>query len=502
MAPMTPSTQSAARTTYRSVFAARPFRVLFTALLMYVLGFEFEILGLSVLVFVQTRSAFWTALAFSLGFAPQVVGGALVSSLADRLPPRTVIWTGLLGRAAPGLVIGLWPGLPVPAMLALVAAAATAAPVFTAAISGLLPDVLDGDRYVLGRSIFNLTGSGAQIIGLGIGGAVLAALPARWLLLAAGAALAVAAAVIRFGLQPVPRLRPPARGIIRTTVTGHVELLADRTVRGLLLAQWLPAWFSAAAESLIVPYTGSLGRPASAAGPLLAAVPAGMLVGEVLVGRFCPPGRRRRLAFPLVAGIGLPLLALFFRPALSLAAVFLLISGAGFAYQLGLQQAFLDSVPERRRGQAFGLNSTGAMGGQGLIPPAAGGLASVTGAGTAMAIAGAATILAALALRGPLTGRWRRANGLLGRGRGLDGQEVGHADEPEYLPLEGPDAAPALVVNQPRPDHADGAPAGAQLAAARSEHVLDPVRVRAVGQGEQEAVLGPEHVDRRLVPAT
>src|SRR5580692_6168180 len=117
-------TPPAARTTYRSVFAVGEFRVLFAAQLMYVLGFEFEILGLSVLVFAQTRSAFWTALAFSAGFAPQAVGGALFTSLADRLPPRLVIGTGLLARAVPGLVIGLRPGLPIPVMLALVAVAA------------------------------------------------------------------------------------------------------------------------------------------------------------------------------------------------------------------------------------------------------------------------------------------------------------------------------------------------------------------------------------------
>jgi MFS family permease len=395
------------------VFAAREFRVLFAAQFMYVLGFQFELLGLSVLIFAQTGSAFLTALAFGMGFAPQVVGGALFSALADRLPPRLVIATGLLTRAAPGLVIGLWPALPVPVMLALVAAAASVAPVFTAALSGVLPDVLDGDRYVLGRSVFNLTAAGTQIAGLGIGGAVLAVLPVRWLLLAAGGALVAAAVITRLGLRPrnARNARDAragggrAHGIIRATMAGNIELLRDRTVRGLLLAQWLPAWCIAGAESLIVPYTGALGRPASAAGPLLAALPAGMLLGDLLVGRFCAPGTRTRLAFPLAVTMGVPLLALAFplpTPAVFLA---LLASGTGFAYQLGIQQAFLHSLPEQRRGQGFGLNSTGLMGGQGLTPAAVGALAGVLGAAPTMALAGAATVLAAVALRGPLVGR-------------------------------------------------------------------------------------------------
>ena len=401
--------QPSGRTTYRSVFAAAEFRVLFAAMAMYVLGFQFEILGLSVLVFAQTKSAFLTALAFSMGFAPQAVGGALFTSLADRLPSRLVIATGLVTRAAPGLVIGLWPALPIPVMLALVAVAATIAPVFTAALSGLLPDVLDGDRYILGRSVFNLTGAGTQIAGLGIGGVLLAAVPVRWLLLAAGAALVIAAVVTRLGLRPrkarAPRGPATVGGIVRATMAGHVELFRDRTVLGLLLAQWLPAWLVAGAESLIVPYNGSLGRPASAAGPLLAALPAGMLLGDLLVGRFCAPGTRTRLAFPLAAAMGVPLLGLVFRPPLPLACLALLACGAGFAYQLGIQQAFLDSLPEQRRGQGFGLSSTGTMAGQGVTPALVGALAGAIGAAAAMAVAGTATALAALALRGALTGR-------------------------------------------------------------------------------------------------
>jgi MFS family permease len=445
-------TPPAARATYRSVFAVGEFRVLFATLLMFVLGFEFEILGLSVLVYTQTRSAVWTALAFSMGFAPQALGGALFTSLADRLPPRLVIAVGLLTRAAPGLVIGLWPALPVPAMLALVAAAATATPVFTAASSAVLPDVLDGDRYVLGRSVFSLTGSATQIIGLGIGGALLAALPARRLLLAAGLSLLVAAVVARLGLRPRPARTDgraartdgraalsdstdgrsaransrTTRGIVRATMAGNLELLADRTVRGLLLAQWLPAWFVTGAESLIVPYAGSLGHPPSAASPLLAATPAGILLGDVVVGRFCRPAARQRLAFPLAALMGAPLLALALRPPLPLTGAALFACGFGFSYLLGVQQAFLDSLPDRLRGQAFGLNSTGMMTGQGLIPPVAGALAAVSGAGPAMAAAGAVTILAALLLRGPLTGRPSSA------------AEVGAAVDVDDLPGEVP----------------------------------------------------------------
>ncbi|MBV9446881.1 MAG: MFS transporter [Streptosporangiaceae bacterium] len=401
------------RTTYRSVFGVGEFRLLFAGQLMYVLGTEFEILGLSVLVYAQTRSALLAALAFSMGFAPQVVGGMLFTSLADRLPPRTVITTGLLIRAAPGLLIGLAPGLPVAVMLGLVAVAAMAAPVFNAAISALLADVLDGDRFIVGRSIMSLTSAGGQILGLGISGAILALLPARRLLLVAGCAL-VLSSLIRLGL----RSRPPraavardagrpggkkARGTVHATLAGNARLFADPVIRGLLLAQWLPCSCVVGAESLIVPYTHALGHPASTAGPLLAAMPTGMLVSDMVVGRFCRAATRERLAFPLAVLLGVPMLAFAFRLPLPIVAGLLFVSALGFGYMLGIQQAFLDSVPSSLRGQAFGLNSTGLMSGQGLLPSIAGAVAMGVGAGPGMALAGLATVLAALALRHRLT---------------------------------------------------------------------------------------------------
>jgi hypothetical protein len=76
-----------------------------------------------------------------------------------------------------------------------------------------------------------------------------------------------------------------------------------------------------------------------------------------------------------------------------------IVSGAGFAYPLGLQRAFADTVPRHLRGQGFGLASTGLMGGQGLLPSAFGGVATALGAGSAMAMAGAGVLLGALLTR-------------------------------------------------------------------------------------------------------
>jgi len=54
----------------------------------------------------DARAAFLAAFAYSMGFAPQVLGGAFLTALADRLAPRTVITAGLLLRAVPGLPAG------------------------------------------------------------------------------------------------------------------------------------------------------------------------------------------------------------------------------------------------------------------------------------------------------------------------------------------------------------------------------------------------------------
>jgi predicted MFS family arabinose efflux permease len=397
------SETAAARTTYREVFAASECRVVFAAHLLRVLAASAEILGLSVLIYSHTGSPLLGALAFGVGMIPQALGGALLTSLADRLPPRALLVASLLVRALPGALIGLLV-LPIGAMFALVAIAACLDPLAAAALGGLLPELLDGDRYVLGRSVLNMTASGAQIAGLGVGGVLLLALSARQVLLAAAVALVLAAIAVRLGLERrLARAVGHHGGTVRATLRGNCLLLADRGVRGLLLAQWLPAWLVTAAEALIVPYIGALGRPEGTASALLVAMPVGMLAGEAVIGRFCAPRTRERLTLPLAAGMGLPLLGFVALPPIPVAAMLILATGFGFGYELGIERSFLDALPTGAQGQAFGLRSTGLMTGQGLGPAAAGAVAGALGPGPTMAIAGGCCVAAALALRGALT---------------------------------------------------------------------------------------------------
>ena len=268
-------------------------------------------------------------------------------------------------------------------------------------------------RYVLGRSVLNLASAGAQLAGLGAGGVLIAALGGHRALLAAAAAQLLAALIFAIGL---PARRPPAADVARRwrlgdTWRGNARLLANPRIRAILLLWWIPPALLGGAESLVVPYVAGTGAPPASAGWVLAAMPVGMFLGDLIVGRFCTPPTRERLVLPLMLLMGLPLLPLAARLTLPVTAGVLGLASAGFAYQLGRQQAFLDAVPHEAQGLAFGLYSTGIMTGQGLGPIAAGALASILGAGSTMALAGVALIGFGLLLGRTATERHRHRRG-------------------------------------------------------------------------------------------
>ncbi|TDQ05964.1 MFS transporter [Labedaea rhizosphaerae] len=383
---------------YLRVLAEPRFRVLFGSTVLSIAAQTLRILALSVLVFAATGSALLAALAFGSGFLPQVFGAALLGSLADRVRPRPLIAVGNLFECVTGLALALG-HLPVWGDLLLVAIGAVVTPVCLGGSGRLVAEVLTGDDYVLGRSLNSMAASAAQLAGLAGGGLAIGVLGAQGALLISAGAYFVATAWVRFGLPDLPKPAPADGSLVRHSIAGHRALLADPVIRALLLAQWLPPALVTGAESLLVPYAAGRGYPASAGGLLLACLPVGMLVGDVVAARLLAPATRERLLVAFVVLLGAPLVLLAAPLPPTIAGVALVCSGAGFAYGLSVQRRFRDAVPPDRRGQAFGLLSTGLMTCQGLGPALCGGLSTVVAAPVLIAAAGVATVLMGLTMR-------------------------------------------------------------------------------------------------------
>ncbi|MEU8205985.1 MFS transporter [Streptosporangium sp. NPDC049046] len=430
--------------TYTEVFASREFRVLFGSFTLLVAGEQVKMLALSALVYARTGSPGLSAAAYMVGFLPYIVGGTFLLSLADRLRPRALMIAGELLRMVTCLLLA-FAGLPVWAMLVLVLATGLFSPVFGAARSALLPDLLPGDAFVLARSVLNVTAAGAQIGGLAAGGAILAFTGPEGALTVTAVLSLLAAAVLRYGLPDLParnatgagspgddtkdgglpdedlsgadlpdaclpgggslteeKSKASARtvaggGAVRETLRVNRALLTDRRVRGLLLTQWLPVSLVVGAEAMMVPYLGNT------AGFALAAASLGLAVGNFVIARFVSPAGRERLAFSFAIVSGIPLLAFALQPGLAGAAlIVMLATAASSACQLGLQRWFVDAVPEAVRGQAFGLAAAGMMTGQAVGGALAGVAAELTSPHTAIVLMGAVTVLSSLALHRPL----------------------------------------------------------------------------------------------------
>jgi predicted MFS family arabinose efflux permease len=380
------------RARYRDVFADPLFRVVFGSRTLSIGAGTLRMFALSVLVYDTTGSAWLTAITFGIGFVPQVIGGTLLGALADRVAPRPLIVAGFLLECLVALTLGLV-ALPVLASLALVALVATLAPVFNGASNRLVAQTLTGDAYVLGRSLFSVSGAAAQLVGLAVGALAVAQVgAARALLITAGCQL-TAAVWARLGMPALDAPHERAGSAVRRSAEVTARLWRDRAIRGLLLVQWLPPAFVMGVEALLVPYAHQRGFPPGAAGLLLASVPVGMLVGNLVVGRVLRPDTRERMVAPILLVLGIPLIGLALPLPLSVTMGLLFVAGTGFSYGLGVQRAFLDSVEPDLRGQAFALQFTGLMTLQGVGPLVSGGLAEVMPIALVMVACGVGTAL-------------------------------------------------------------------------------------------------------------
>ncbi|WP_018680249.1 hypothetical protein [Actinokineospora enzanensis] len=386
-------------TRYRSVFAVGVFRVLFATHALFVTGETIRMLALSVAVYADTGSTLASSLAYMAGMLGYAAGAFLFLSAGDKIPPRHALTTMHLIRFTVTATIAT--GVPSPAVaIALTVIPGFFGPVSIAASGRLLTEVLDGDAYVLGRSVFSMTSTGVQIVAQAATGLLLTACTPGELLAAAAATCMIAALVAWSGLRGTPAGQGTAETSPRATWRATRRLLAAPRVRGLLLAQWLPLSLAVGAEGVVVPYasTAAPAAPGAFAGTLLGLFAAGAMLGDLVIGRFVPPGRRARWTRPLALLPGLALAPFIVQPGPVLACALGMVAFFGLAYQLGLQRPFIDATPADARGHALGLATTGLMCGQALATVGAGALGEIIAPPGVIAVCGLASAAAALAL--------------------------------------------------------------------------------------------------------
>ncbi|MFJ6603471.1 MFS transporter [Streptomyces lydicus] len=388
---------------YRAVFAVAEFRYVFAAHLLSSLGVVVCEIALSVLVFQLTDSPLLSALTFALGLLPYVVGGTLLSAVADRYPARRVLVVCDL-LCAPAAACMAVPGTPVAVLLVLRCVIAAVAPVFAGTRAATLADVLgDGELFVLGRSVLRIVNQGAQLAGFGAGGLLLAvASPGAVLAITAGTFLG-SALLLRLGTLARPARDAAGHGrgggaLLGASLGGVRRLLADRRVRALLLLSWLPPAFVVVPEALLIAYAGRLGVGPAGAGLLMCSMPLGAVTAESVVGAFLGPAARARLTFPMGVFAVLPSLGFAVEPSLGWAVVLLVLTGTGISYNFGVDRWLVAAVPERLLGQAMTVTQAGRMTVMGLAMGAAGAAAELAPLRVVMPAAGVVGTVCVLAV--------------------------------------------------------------------------------------------------------
>ncbi|MER8015596.1 MFS transporter [Streptomyces griseoluteus] len=379
---------------YRSLFRTPEFTPLFLAAAAQTAAQTMGGLALGTLVYRATGSPLLSGLSMFGPALAQVVGATFLLSGSDRLPPRTAL-SAIAAVFAAATAFQAVPGLPPGALLAVVLLLGLVAALGGGVRWGLLNEILTKDGYLPGRSLFNILNGLTQTAGFATGGLLLATVSPRVCLLIAAALYLTAAVTLRLGLTARPP-RTTGRPSVAATWHTNAVLWSFRPRRLTYLGLWVPNGLVVGCESLYVSYA-----PGSA-GTLFACGAAGMLAGDVTVGRLLPPALRAHLATPLLLLLAVPYLAFAARPPLPLALVCVTVASVGFGAGLVQQERLMSLTPDALSGHALGLHSAGMLTMQGVSAAVAGSLAQLTSPATGMTVMAAASVAvtSALALAG------------------------------------------------------------------------------------------------------
>lgn len=375
---------------YGRLFLDREFRALWAGSALGTASTSMAGLALGLLVHAETGSAFLTALVVFGPSLAQVFGASTFMSAVDTVPPRMLLAAAGAAMAIAFTAQAVFDVAPL-GRLAIVVCTSVVLSIAAGARWGLLSDVVPANRYALARSAMNVSVGVMQVAGFALGG-VLCVLwaPTAIFWLATGCS-AAAALVSWFGIGSHPPRRSGRPGL-RATWAANTVLLRQPSTRWLLIALCVPNGLVAGCEALFVSYSPS------AAAAFFVAGAAGMLAGDILMGRVLTERARRvgtewlRLLLPV------PFLVFVLQPPIPVAAVMVAIGSIGYAASLGQQELLVAVTPRELAGQVMGAESSARVAFQGVAAAVAGGLAEIVPTGQAIGLLSVASIAVSLML--------------------------------------------------------------------------------------------------------
>jgi len=365
--------------TFREVFESREFRFVFSSTTLSFVGDHLAKVAVTALVFQTTHSVALSAAAFALSYLPWAAGGPVLATIAERYPFRRVMVTCDVIQMLLIALIAI-PGMPVWAMLVLLFAAALANPPFQAARSAMLPQLLEGDRYVVGLSLHQSTRQVAQITGYALGGAIAPFYPRLALLLDA-ATFAVSALLIRYGVGDRRPIGAPVHHHLgRDTVDGFRVVFGTPVLRAIAVLVFTSMLFAIVPEGLAAAWAADLAETNADRGwmqaLIMAAHPIGFVIGGLIVGRLVAPERRRQLIRPFAVLAPLALIPAFLSPPVFGIAVMAAVCGFATAGLIPPTNGlFVQALPASYRARAYGVMQGGVQVMQGIAVLATGLLA-------------------------------------------------------------------------------------------------------------------------------
>ena len=418
------------RAKYREVFAVREFRALWSSVILSTAGDRLALVAITLLVWDRTKSPLLVAAAFAVGYVPWVVGGLFLADLADRYPRRRVM---VFCDAARAVLVGVMvlPHVPLGALVALLFAATMFAPPFESAKASITPDILQGERYVLGTAVLQTTLLTSEVLGAVAGGVAVAFIGVRSSLAIDAATFVISGLIVGLGIRARPAAAQPESvppSPLRRLRDGFRLVFGDPALRTLLMFGWLVVFYTIPA-GVAAPYAARLGGGPIATGLVIASTALGTTIAVPLFTRFVRPRQRINLMGPLAILTCGSLVLTALRPGLAVSMVVFSLSATFGVYQIAANTAFVIRVPKERRAQAFGIANMGVIVGQGAAFVAAGAVAEVVSPAAVIAVGGALGAVIACVL----TLRWRHVSPP--GGRHAAGRRPGHAAASRSVPL-------------------------------------------------------------------